>query len=203
MRERQTTYTQRHRRNCMMLEYGRGYWSVRRFAAKLVHGVRCLNYGIDCPSARPIFPQHLGQGSALGRVDRVLDRCIRSPIAGRVETTWQLRTGQPCWILPWLFPRRAGRCQVAAVTRSRSAQRKHSAKSAKSGHISDRPGPVESGLNPAPGPHLSREPEPLEKAQRRQEEPEASQTRQSEAPEAGGCCEESPAEPSSRGRSRS
>ena len=160
-------------------------------------------YGIDCASAKSIFPQHLGQGSALGRVDWVLDRCVRSPIAGRVELTCQLRAGRSFWILPWLFPRRAGRCQVAAVTRSRSVPRKHSAKSTKSGHTSDRPGLVESGLDPAPGPHFSREPEPLEKAQRRQEEPEASQTRQSEAPEAGDCCEESPAEPSSRGRSRS
>jgi len=100
---------------------------------------------------------------------------------------------------------------MAAVTRRQSAHRTRPARTGrtsgcltKSGRTSDCPNElVEPDLSATSGPHVSRDPEPLEQAQRRQEAPEASQISRSEAPEAGACCEESLPEQSSRGRSRS
>lgn len=103
-------------------------------------------------------------------------------------------------VLPWLFPRRAGRCCMATATKTRLKTRKTQVRlPLPSDHLRE----ADSSQTSPPLTQVSREQEPLENAVRRQEAPEAWQTRRSEAPDAGRGTECSEHDTFTRGRSMS
>jgi len=103
--------------------------------------------------------------------------------------------------LPWIFPRRAGRCRMTTATKTRSKKTRKTQVRVplSSDHIRE----PESSQTSLPLAQVSREQEPLENAARRQEAPEAWQTRRSEAPDAGRGKECSEHDTFTRGRSMS
>jgi len=103
--------------------------------------------------------------------------------------------------LPWIFPRRAGRCRMASATKTRSKKTRKTQVRVPSS--SDHLPESEPSQTSPPLAQVSREQEPLENAVRRQEAPEAWQTRRSEAPDAGRGEESSEHDTFTHGRSMS